>query len=251
MVKLTADLIAMAPQFTNAVKDRELDLRGNRITILENLGATLDQFDTIDFSDNGIRKLEGFPLLRRLKCILLNNNQLCRIGSNLEDSLPMLEELILTCNNMQELGDIEPLSTVKTLKSLCLLKNPIANKKHYRLYVIYKLPHIKLLDFLKVKEKERIAAEKLFAGSQGKDLLNEIGKKSKTFMPGEKLEEAKAAVTNSHANAIKEAIAKANTLEEVQRLEVMLKAGQYPDNIIASDNAGGDEMEVEEVEMES
>lgn len=28
MVKLTADLIAMAPQFTNAVKDRELDLRG-------------------------------------------------------------------------------------------------------------------------------------------------------------------------------------------------------------------------------
>ena len=35
-----------------------------------------DQFDTIDLSDNDIRKLDGFPLLQRLKCILLNNNRI-------------------------------------------------------------------------------------------------------------------------------------------------------------------------------
>ena len=34
-----------------------------------------DQFDTIDFSDNEIRKLEGFPLLTRLKSVLLSNNR--------------------------------------------------------------------------------------------------------------------------------------------------------------------------------
>ena len=34
-----------------------------------------DQFDTIDFSDNDVRKLDGFPLLKRLKCVLFNNNR--------------------------------------------------------------------------------------------------------------------------------------------------------------------------------
>jgi len=35
-----------------------------------------DQFDTVDFSDNDIRKLDGFPLLKRLKTMLLNNNRI-------------------------------------------------------------------------------------------------------------------------------------------------------------------------------
>lgn len=51
-------------------------LSGYKIPVIENLGATLDQFDAIDFSDNEIRKLDGFPLLRRLKTLLMNNNRL-------------------------------------------------------------------------------------------------------------------------------------------------------------------------------
>ena len=55
MVKCTPDLIEGAGQYINPVRDRELDLRGYKIPVIENLGATLDQFDTIDFSDNEIR----------------------------------------------------------------------------------------------------------------------------------------------------------------------------------------------------
>jgi U2 small nuclear ribonucleoprotein A' len=40
------------------------------------VGGSQDQFDTVDFSDNDIRKLDGFPLLKRLKCLLLNNNRI-------------------------------------------------------------------------------------------------------------------------------------------------------------------------------
>lgn len=107
MVKLSAELIEQAAQYTNPVRDRELDLRGElidsrphrgfishsfkvaikycfhlfalegyKIPVLENLGATLDQFDTIDFSDNEVRKLDGFPLLKRLKTVLMNNNRI-------------------------------------------------------------------------------------------------------------------------------------------------------------------------------
>uniref|UniRef100_A0AAQ4PIU1 Small nuclear ribonucleoprotein polypeptide A' n=1 Tax=Gasterosteus aculeatus aculeatus TaxID=481459 RepID=A0AAQ4PIU1_GASAC len=153
MVKLSAELIEQAAQYTNPVRDRELDLRAYKIPVLENLGATLDQFDAIDFSDNEIRKLDGFPLLRRLKTLLMNNNRICRIGENLEHSLSALTELVLTNNNIQELGDLDPLATVKTLTLLSLLRNPVTNKKHYRLYVINKMPQIRVLDFQKVKLK--------------------------------------------------------------------------------------------------
>lgn len=43
-----------------------------------------------------------------------------RIGEHLEQSLPNLDTLILTNNNLQELGDIDPLSTVTTLQTLRL-----------------------------------------------------------------------------------------------------------------------------------
>lgn len=49
---------------------------GYKIPQIENMGATSDQFDAIDLSDNDIRKLDGFPLLNRLKCLLLNNNRI-------------------------------------------------------------------------------------------------------------------------------------------------------------------------------
>ncbi|XWS44551.1 hypothetical protein CRYUN_Cryun15aG0055900 [Craigia yunnanensis] len=66
MTKITADLIWKCPHFFNALNERELDLRGNKFAVIENLGATEDQFDTVDFSDNEIVKLDNFPYLNRL-----------------------------------------------------------------------------------------------------------------------------------------------------------------------------------------
>lgn len=97
MVKLTPELINSSMQYINPCRDRELDLRGMyrngdacflllrlclfvyvgyKIPQVENMGATLDQFDTVDFSENDLRKLDGFPYLPRLKCLLLNNNRI-------------------------------------------------------------------------------------------------------------------------------------------------------------------------------
>lgn len=124
------------------------------------MGATLDQFDTIDFSDNDLRKLDGFPYLPRLKCLLLNNNRIVyefvclsqsvtylltklyflnrRISENLIEYLPNIENIILTGNNIQELGDLEPLTRFTKLESLCLLMNPVSTKPNYREYLSYK-----------------------------------------------------------------------------------------------------------------
>lgn len=62
--------------YIKTVVPSSLHFTGYKIPVIENLGATLDQFDSIDFSDNEIRKLDGFPLLRRLKTLLVNNNRI-------------------------------------------------------------------------------------------------------------------------------------------------------------------------------
>ncbi|CAJ0953024.1 unnamed protein product [Ranitomeya imitator] len=253
MVKLTADLIELAAQYTNAVRDRELDLRGYKIPVIENLGATLDQFDTIDFSDNEIRKMDGFPLLKRLKCLLLNNNRICRVGEGLEQVIPNLNELILTNNSIVELGDLDNLSTLKNLTYLCLLRNPVINKRHYRLYVAYKIPQVRVLDFQKVRLAERQEAASMFKGRRGAQLAKDIAKRSKTFTPGAGLqsEKKKSGPSPSDVEAIKNAIANATTLAEVERLKGLLQSGQIP----GRDHAPGNEVFIseeadEEEEME-
>jgi len=145
MVKLTVDLIHGAAQYINPVNDRELDLRGYKIPIIENLGASLNQFDCIDFTDNEIRKIDNFPFLPRIKTLYFNNNRIVRIGEGLEKSMPELHTLIMTNNNVQELADLEPLSSVKTMTMLSFLHNPVCAKPNYRLYVIYKFPASKSL----------------------------------------------------------------------------------------------------------
>ncbi|EEB14539.1 U2 small nuclear ribonucleoprotein A', putative [Pediculus humanus corporis] len=222
MVKLTPDLIQRSMQFTNPVKDRELDLRGFKIPVIENLGATLDQFDTIDFSDNDIHKLGGFPLLKRLKHLLLNNNRIVRIAEGLEESLPNLESIILTGNLIQELSDIDVLAKLPNLRYLSLLYNPVQSKSHYRQYIAYKLPQLKVLDFNKIKLKEREEAINLFKSKKGKELQKEISK-AKTFVPGAGLPAPKTGPTQEELWKIREAVSKATTLEEVERLNRLLQ----------------------------
>lgn len=233
MVKLTPELIERCVQYTNPVRDRELDIRGYKIPVIENLGATLDQFDTLDLSDNEIRKLDGFPFLRRLKSILLSNNKIARIGEHMEESIPNLDTLVLTNNNLQELGDIDPLSTVQSLRVLSLLRNPVAAKPHYRLYVIHKLPQLRLLDFKKIKLTEREEAKRMFKGKKGQQLSKDLGKRSKTFVPGQPIagRAASAGPSKEDIDAIRTAIANAQTLEEVERLQQMLQAGQVPGKV--------------------
>ena len=41
IMKITAELIQQSPQYTNPLNERQLDLRGYKITQVENMGATL------------------------------------------------------------------------------------------------------------------------------------------------------------------------------------------------------------------
>ncbi|VDL23837.1 unnamed protein product [Hymenolepis diminuta] len=277
MVKLTVDLVEGAMQYTNPLKDRELDLRGYKVPAIENLGSTLDQFDTIDFTDNEIRKLDNFPLLKRLKALIFTANKIIRIGEDLVSSLPNLETLILTDNNIAELKDLDPLIPLNKLSFLSLVRCPVTLKMNYRLYVIGRMPQLRFLDFKRITLAERKQGRsfvKHLAPITKTDSASDNGNKSKagavkTFVPGapvgKKASDENADINAAskfqekppsneqqpardfpqatlHAgvkrvimsggnsqdlNAIQDAIKRAKTMDEVERLHHMLSSGQY------------------------
>eukprot|EP00195_Chlamydomonas_chlamydogama_P008019 CAMPEP_0202898158 /NCGR_PEP_ID=MMETSP1392-20130828/6745_1 /ASSEMBLY_ACC=CAM_ASM_000868 /TAXON_ID=225041 /ORGANISM="Chlamydomonas chlamydogama, Strain SAG 11-48b" /LENGTH=267 /DNA_ID=CAMNT_0049584009 /DNA_START=42 /DNA_END=845 /DNA_ORIENTATION=- len=254
--RLTAELILRSRQYMSPLKLYEIDLRGNRISAIENLGATENQFDSIDLSDNAIVKLEGFPRLLRLKHLLLNNNRIARIAKNLEEAIPNLDTLVLTNNRLSNLQELDPLATFPKLTMLSLIGNPVCTKQNYRLYVISKCKKLKILDYKKVKQKEREEAQKMFPTDEAA-----AQQAAKTFEPEEDLqaaqaqagvqpageaEKAKQGLTPQQVVAIKAAIANASTLEEIQRLESALTTGQLPSEVQIDGN-GGEQPEAMEV----
>lgn len=68
-------------------------------------------------------------------------------------ALPKLETLVLTNNRLSNLVDLDSLAKLANLQYLCLLDNLVTKKPNYRLYLIHKLPKLRLLDFKKVKLK--------------------------------------------------------------------------------------------------
>lgn len=217
-MRLTADLVFRSPVFLNTLNQREVDLRGNKIVVIENLGATEDQFDTVDLSDNEILKLDGFPFLPHLSSLLLHNNRITSLAEDLEQSLPSLETLMLTNNRLATLKDLDPLSSLKTLRTLSLVGNPVTKQLNYRLYIVHLLPQLRILDFSRIKMKERRESKRIFgvrAKTPSEPTQN--SKRQKTILNGLSEEEQKR---------IRDAIKNAKSLEEISELENKLASGK-------------------------
>ncbi|KAJ1964250.1 U2 snRNP complex subunit [Dipsacomyces acuminosporus] len=239
-MKLTAELIGNSPTYINAIKDRELDLSRNHIPMLENLGATRDLNDSLNLCTNNIRVLGNFPTLSRLRNLYLSDNRIVSVEQGIAQFIPNLETLVLTNNEIKELVDIEPLREFNNLHILSLVNNPVMRKAHARLWCIWRLPStLRVLDFERVKEKERAEAKKLFESSDG--ALSDLAKSilaiettaainagpANTFVPGEGLDDAAAATKNEEKSPEDEqkekniADLKAKIRDEMAQVEAM------------------------------
>jgi len=205
-----------------------------KIPNIENLGGTNDAYECIDLSDNDLIKLANFPPLKRLRTLLLMNNRISRLADDVFDPLPHLISVTLTGNKLEKLVDLEPLTKLKTLERLSLMENPVVKVKHYRPYMIIKCSKtLRVLDFNRIKDKERKAAGLLFAHDRGKKLLEEIAPPRVIKDISDKPDQgaAKLGPSPEVIERIKRAIAEAETIEEVTRLERALKSGVLPDDL--------------------
>jgi U2 small nuclear ribonucleoprotein A' len=167
MRRLTVDVIMKSPAFQNALKEKELDLRGNKIPRIENLGASQDQFDVIDLSNNQIEILADFPILRRCSTLLVHNNIVRQIARNFAETLPNLHTLMLTNNDIKTYQSLVPLQDCKNLVRLSLLMNPVASLPNYRLMMVKMLPSLRFLDFQRILAQERKDSETVLDTTPG------------------------------------------------------------------------------------
>ena len=225
MFRFNADAIVNSRAFYNTLKDRELCLRDYKANAIENMGATQDQFDTIDMSDNEIKTFYNFPILRRLKTLLLSNNHIRKVSKKIGKQLVSLESLIMTNNRISDLSEIDNLATLgESLVDLSLVDNPVVRRPNYRLYVIHKIPSLRLLDFRKVRMKERESAKRLFSSEEGKEMERRV--QNAQTLKGE--EEKKKGPTPEQLEAFRKAIREAKTQKEVDFLESMARSGKFP-----------------------
>ncbi|KAI1386108.1 L domain-like protein [Hypoxylon trugodes] len=250
-MRLTAELLQNSPSWLNALKERELELRGHRIPAIENLGVAGPQ-DAIDFVDNDIQLLGNFPLSPRIHTLLLQRNRISTIQPTLANSIPNLTNIQLESNNLTELADLDPLGTFPRLTHLVLRDNPVTKKENYRYWVLWRCPTVRFLDFEKVKDAERKQATKLFGtASAPTDLASKImGIKSKTFDStlasngagstgvGLPTRMSRIKLTDKEKKRLQEMIKNATSLEEITRLDTMLREGRIPAGVHL-----GDEME--------
>ena len=84
------------------------------------------------------------------------------------------------------MAQIDNLGHCKALKRLSLLNNIVTKAPNYRLYTIFKIPSITVLDFQKVRDKERDQAEEMFGFDKdmeetlekGRTLRKQVGKEA-------------------------------------------------------------------------
>ena len=105
--------------------------------------------------------------------LLLTNNQISRVQEGLHKSLPKLSALVLTRNHIATFEEIDRIACFANLKNLVLWGNPVTKRKYYREYVIFKCKHLEVLDFRKIKEKDRDDAYALFNSAVGKKALED------------------------------------------------------------------------------
>jgi len=175
--------------------------------------------------------------MRRLRTLLLANNRISVFSQSLHLSVPNLTTLVLTNNNVSELGDLEPLKDMKSLKYLSLLGNPVREKKWYREWLVWRISGLRVLDFQRIKDKERQQAKGLFLTSD--NLLNTLATQlstsvssttTATITTDEPRPTPKAGrlMTKEEADRVRQAIANASSVEEVRRLERSLREGYLP-----------------------
>lgn len=129
-MRISAERIGLAEQRTNPLGERELILRGLAIPAIENLAATRDAFDTIDFTDNRISRLENFPRMQRLVHLMLSGNVVDTVdAANLSKNVPNLKSIQLNHNHVSSLREVANLGKAcPKLESLCLVGNPVTRK---------------------------------------------------------------------------------------------------------------------------
>ena len=148
----------------------ELSLEDNRLTSLENMQChtTLKK---LDLSHNELSALHNLEPLTHLTQLSLENNMISSLAGLAH--LSSLMELYIGNNEVHELPEVDHLKSLPKLIIVDLSGNQLCNAPNYRLYTLFRIRRLKVLDGISVQSDEVAQAREKFSGKLTKDMLVE------------------------------------------------------------------------------
>jgi len=132
--------------------------------------------------------------------------------------------------------------------------NKHEERQHFRLFVIHRIPTLKVLDFIKIKQSERDRAERLANSAAGAALDGDVKYEAreaatasdangiKTFIPGQGSTAKQSFVTNftpQQKETIRNMIADADSPHVIELIEKCVKKGQFPSKDLLAEYQNG------------
>ncbi|KAK6461865.1 leucine-rich repeat-domain-containing protein [Scheffersomyces coipomensis] len=233
-MRLTSRIINNASTYLNPEGKLTLQLRNLQIPYIENLSLTQNRFSVIDLSNNELIELSNIPEdLTNLEVLLLANNKISYIDDTIAESNG-LKSVVLTNNNISHFH--KNFKCFKELENLSLIGNPIQDRDNYRLFIIWLIPSLKVLDFSKIKKSERDDAENLFglqvdepselATTYLNDTSSVLNNKDNNSSYKEKnLKTVTKKLTDAEREDLIKKLQNASSIEEIEMLESTISKG--------------------------
>lgn len=227
-LKLTPTVVQNALNVVSPEGLLTLLLRNRRILYIENLEYTKDVFPVIDLTNNEIVELGGIPELPGLEVLLLANNNISRVGLVAAYGI---RSLLLMNNTISSFAEVAKLRNLSKLENLVMLGNKIVDEHHYRLFMVWLFPKLKVLDCLKIKQKDRKDAYELFGPNYENRLpaADALINGNKTVEPVLKetriMETTLKKFLSEEKTVLVQELEKATSMEEIERISEALKLG--------------------------
>ncbi|RLN72722.1 hypothetical protein BBJ28_00008178 [Nothophytophthora sp. Chile5] len=182
-LNLSHELVGAIEGLNNAINLRVASFADNAIKRIEGLEACT-RLEELCLDDNEITQIENLESLTFLKKLHLGRNRLTAIQRlhtlenlmqlSLEEnqisslrglgSAMKLMELYLGNNQIENLKEIQHLKALPKLTILDLSGNEITRLADYRLYVVYYLRRVKVLDCVSVSAQDQSNAKQKYSG---------------------------------------------------------------------------------------
>ncbi|XP_072521346.1 centriolin isoform X2 [Salminus brasiliensis] len=153
-----------------------LNLSYNGIVKIEKL-EKLHKLRELHLSNNEIRRIEGLEHMACLQILNLANNSIEQVPLWLAKKLRSLQSLNLQNNKIFSLHELSKLKLLKNLTKLMLADNPVADLAHYRLFLVFHLRSLELLDGDRITQHEREQAHQRFHTEEVERLEQELEKR--------------------------------------------------------------------------
>jgi U2 small nuclear ribonucleoprotein A' len=155
-----------------------------------------------------------------------------------------LTSLVLTENELSNIDALRPLQPLVHLTRLAVVDNPIMQLPDARLAIIHLLPQLRVLNFQRVRQRERAAAKAKFGESKLPSKKRVRADADAATAAAASSSSASTAGANGAANAtsakrarltaeqqveLAKKIASATSMQEVERLEAALRDNRMPD----------------------